>query len=173
MAESRLEKCVGFRRQNASQFRERTGGAPIESLQGHLPFVEATPSTTPTMNSPTEPVSPSPSTPSSGTPPPEDVQVDTLSPPSSQHQLQGHSPSLTKRRLPSGAGPHSRDVKSRKRDDRGGGSAMSAAAAKWSMSGFSQGEGREGQSKKEELVDVELMEKLRNGMSLSSCSFDV
>lgn len=36
---------------------------------------------------------------------------------------------------------------------------------KWSMSGYSQGDGRDGQSKKEELVDVDLMEKLKNGTS--------
>jgi hypothetical protein len=35
---------------------------------------------------------------------------------------------------------------------------------KWSTSGASQGDGRDAQQKKEELVDVELMEKLRNGM---------
>ena len=111
------------------------------------------------MNSPIEPVSPSPSSPSSDSPPPEDSQPELLSPPTSQQYSQGHSPSFAKRRLPSGAGPYNRDAKARKRDDRVGASTMSL---KWSGSGYTQGDARE--SKKEELVDAEWMEKLKNGM---------
>ncbi|KAH8114327.1 hypothetical protein DFH11DRAFT_206365 [Phellopilus nigrolimitatus] len=109
------------------------------------------------MNSPQEPVSPSPSTPSSGSPPPDDIPTEHLTPinpisPLSSQQLA--SPSQTKRRLASGPSAHSRDLKTRKRDDGG-------SKRNFGQTGEMGGrEGREG-GRKDELVDVDLMERLK------------
>jgi len=119
-----------------------------------------------TMNSPPEPASPSASTPSSDTTPP-DVEhnvepVATTIPAAmlnlNNSPMRGPTASQTKRRLPMGSSSMhgSRDSKARRRDDggnvgkRGMGIAMSAL-----------GEGRDGRMK-EDLVDLELMDKLKN-----------
>ncbi|KLO09064.1 hypothetical protein SCHPADRAFT_893371 [Schizopora paradoxa] len=115
------------------------------------------------MNSPQEPASPSASTPSSGTPPPEVEQitepVPSNAPSATDTRDSGPargSASQTKRRLPVGSSSMhgSRDSKARRRDDGGHGS-------KRGMSGMNTHEGRDGRMK-DELVDLELMEKLKN-----------
>lgn len=95
-----------------------------------------------------EPVSPSPSTPSSGSPPPEDILNDPpLSPP-----VVVPNSSQAKRRLPTGTpSGHSRDLKTRKRDD---GNSRRTGGGGWT-------DGREGGKQREELVDIELAERLR------------
>lgn len=107
--------------------------------------------------SPQEPVSPSPSTPSSGSPPPEDHDLDiqmeptALATPSNSQGGQLVSPStITKRRLASGPA-HNRDPKTRKKDDGG----------KRSYAGVSAELVRDG--RKDEFVDSDLMEKLKEG----------
>ncbi|THH08890.1 hypothetical protein EW145_g2397 [Phellinidium pouzarii] len=113
------------------------------------------------MNSPQEPVSPSPSTPSSGSPPPDEGVIDQSSSvnpiiPLSFQQLA--SPSLTKRRLASGPSAHSRDLKTRKRDDGGNRRGINIAQGVESN--------RDG-GRREDLVDVDLMERLKQGTHIS------
>lgn len=110
-----------------------------------LTQVTYTPSTT--MNSPQEPASPSPSTPSSGSPPP-DENISHSTALSSSHQLP--SPGQIKRRLVSGSAVYGRDLKSRRRDE--------TSAKKPFVQEHS---GRE--NRKDELVDIDLMEKLKLG----------
>lgn len=110
-----------------------------------------------------EPVSPSPSTPSSGSPPPDDTfpehipSASLLTPQSSQHDKLP-SPTLTKRRLASG-GTAARDIKARKRDD-----GASRRAHGHGADGATK-DGRDGGGRKEDLLDQDLMEKLKHGTS--------
>lgn len=119
------------------------------------------------MNSPQEPASPSASTPSSGSPPPEaELNAEPVASsvvPSTildnRDSVRGPA-SQTKRRLPMGSSSThgSRDSKARRRDDGGN-------AGKRGMGGGGMGtlgEGRDGRMK-DELVDLDLMEKLKNG----------
>ncbi|KAI5119199.1 hypothetical protein M0805_004454 [Coniferiporia weirii] len=106
------------------------------------------------MNSPPEPVSPSPSTPSSGSPPPDELFADhitSITPLTPHGSQQPPSPSQTKRRPAPGSSIHGRDLKARKRDD-GGGRKVFAQGA--------ESGGREN-GRKEELVDIDLMERLK------------
>ena len=107
------------------------------------------------MNSPLEPVSPSPSTPSSGSPPPDEIAIENVAS-SSGPSHAPVSPSQAKRRLATGHSAHSRDLKTRKRDD--------GASRRVVESGNTYVEvaGRERQ--REDLADLELMEKLKQGM---------
>lgn len=107
-----------------------------------------------------EPVSPSPSTPSSGSPPPDESLNDHLSSslitPQSSQQQQLPSPTLTKRRLVSGGtSANARDLKARKRDDGSGRRAPGQGDASGRY-------GREG-GQKEEFIDQDLMDKLKQG----------
>ena len=107
-----------------------------------------------------EPVSPSPSTPSSGSPHPDDILTEhpsagLLTPQSSQ-QDKVPSPTLTKRRLASG-GSASRDLKARKRDD-------GASRRTHGQGGDAAGRDARDGGRKEDLIDVDLMEKLKQGM---------
>ena len=105
-----------------------------------------------------EPVSPSPSTPSSGSPSPDDnlsehIATGLITPQSSQHDKESSSPTLVKRRLASG-GSAARDIKSRKREE-----GMSRRAHAQGGDVVTRDAGR-----KEELLDQELMDKIKHGM---------
>lgn len=101
------------------------------------------------MQSPQEPVSPSASTASSDSPPPDDIFSDQIPPPATFGASQQLN--LSKRRL--NASPsQARDIKARRRDDGSKKSFMTVADVM----------PREG-GRREELVDVDLMEKLRQG----------
>ena len=102
------------------------------------------------MNSPQEPVSPSPSTPSSGSPSLEDNHVLTPPLPSTSQQREQNN---TKRRLPAGSG---RDQKSRRRDD--GGLQRTHTQGDFSLGGMREG------NRRDDLLDVELMEELKQGI---------
>ena len=125
-------------------FMERRSVLP-ETRRGNASHPGHLPSTT--LNSPQEPASPSPSTPSSGSPPP-DENISHSTALSSSHQLP--SPGQIKRRLVSGSAVYGRDLKSRRRDE--------TSAKKPFVQEHS---GRE--NRKEELVDIDLMEKLKLG----------
>ncbi|KAL5501663.1 hypothetical protein ACEPAH_8923 [Sanghuangporus vaninii] len=98
------------------------------------------------MHSPQEPVSPSASTPSSGSPPPDDIFSDQI--PQAASFTTSQQLNLSKRRLASSPS-QARDIKARRRDD---GAKRSFVAADVIT--------REG-GRRDELVDIELMEKLK------------
>ncbi|KAL5482570.1 hypothetical protein ACEPAI_9164 [Sanghuangporus weigelae] len=99
------------------------------------------------MHSPQEPVSPSASTPSSGSPAPDDIFSDQI--PQAASFATSQQLNLSKRRLASSPS-QARDIKARRRDD----------GAKRSFVAATDVIPREG-GRRDELVDVELMEKLK------------
>lgn len=100
------------------------------------------------MNSPADPASPSST--SSSSLPPEDIQlIDQFAPSGFPHPSELQT-SLAKRRLPA-TGAHTRESKTRKKDD---------------TSGRRQGQWTEmqgGTKQKDELVDTDVVERLRKG----------
>lgn len=122
------------------------------------------------MNSPLEPGSSSPSTPSSGSPPPDEVEQAQASSRNATTAAKLASAIATtagpsKRRLPNsgfGAASNTRDAKSRKREDFGGGRERGERDKRGGgdREGWVDGKGRRD---KDELVDGGLVEHLRTG----------
>lgn len=125
-----------------------------------------------TMDSPTEPGSPSPSTPSSGSPPPDELeQMQAISRGNTllgkfTNSFSGGSSSASpsKRRLPGGssfaAASNTRDTKSRRREDTGSSGRDKDRRGGGDREGWGDGKGRKD---KDELVDGTLVAHLRRG----------